>query len=53
MCPDDYRAIAADVAKKDVQRTVLGVVQPGDTISVPYGWQKAGAHSLGQLPLQQ
>ena len=36
------RAIAADVAKKEVQRTVLGVVQPGDSIPVPYGWQKAG-----------
>lgn len=36
------RSIAADVAKKEVQRTVLGVVQPGDSIPVPYGWQRAG-----------
>ncbi|KAL3132004.1 hypothetical protein ABBQ32_14227 [Trebouxia sp. C0010 RCD-2024] len=36
------RAIAADVAKKEVHRTVLGVVQPGDSIPIPYGWQKAG-----------
>lgn len=36
------RAIAAETSKKEVQRTVLGVVQPGDTIPVPYGWHRAG-----------
>lgn len=36
------RAIAAENSKKPVQRTVLGIVQPGDTVPVPYGWQKAG-----------
>ena len=36
------RSIATEAAKKEVQRTVLGVVQPGDTIPVPYGWQRAG-----------
>lgn len=41
-----YRSIAADVAKKEVQRTVLGVVQPGDSIPVPYGWQRAGEGSV-------
>lgn len=40
------RSIAADVAKKEVQRTVLGVVQPGDSIPVPYGWQRAGEGSV-------
>jgi len=29
-------------AEKKVQRTLLGIVQPGDSIPVPYGWQKAG-----------
>lgn len=42
------RTIAADVAKKEVHRSVLGVVQPGDSIPVPYGWQKAGQGSAGQ-----
>ena len=37
-----YRAIAAESSKKELQRTVLGVVQPGDTIPIPYGWHKAG-----------
>ncbi|KAL0043259.1 hypothetical protein WJX82_006661 [Trebouxia sp. C0006] len=36
------RAIAAENSKKEVQRTLLGTVQPGDSIPVPYGWQKAG-----------
>ncbi|DBA66132.1 TPA: hypothetical protein ACH3X2_002607 [Trebouxia sp. C0005] len=34
------RAIAAEKSKKEVQRTLLGTVQPGDSIPVPYGWQK-------------
>ena len=42
------RTIAADVAKKEFHRSVLGVVQPGDSIPVPYGWQKAGQGSVGQ-----
>jgi len=36
------RAIAAENSKKEVQRTLLGIVHPGDSIPVPYGWQKAG-----------
>ena len=32
----------AIAAEKEVQRTLLGIVQPGDSIPVPYGWQKAG-----------
>ena len=40
------RAIAAESSRKDVQRTMLGVVQPGDTIPVPYGWQRAGVLPL-------
>ena len=40
-----------DAAKKEVQRTVLGTVQPGDTIPVPYGWQKAGRSWFSQLQL--
>ncbi|KAL0043248.1 hypothetical protein WJX82_002097 [Trebouxia sp. C0006] len=32
----------ANAAEKKVQRTLLGIVQPGDSIPVPYGWQKAG-----------
>ena len=45
------RSIATEAAKKEVQRTVLGVVQPGDTIPVPYGWQRAGtAENICILP---
>ena len=40
------RSIATEAAKKEVQRTVLGVVQPGDTLPVPYGWQRAGMQML-------
>ncbi|KAL0043201.1 hypothetical protein WJX82_003394 [Trebouxia sp. C0006] len=36
------RAIAAENSKKEVQRTLLGIVHPGDSIPVPCGWQKAG-----------
>ncbi len=45
------RAIAAENSKKEVQRTLLGTVQPGDSIPVPYGWQKAGVLYLLQLVL--
>ncbi len=45
------RAIAAENSKKEVQRTLLGTVQPGDSIPVPYGWQKAGILFLLQLVL--
>ena len=45
------RAIAAENSKKEVQRTLLGTVQPGDSIPVPYGWQKAGMLFLLQLML--
>ena len=45
------RAIAAENSKKEVQRTLLGTVQPGDSIPVPYGWQKAGMLFLLQLVL--
>ena len=46
------RAIAAENSKKEVKRTVLGIVQPGDTIPVPYGWQKAGLLSAMMLSIQ-
>ncbi len=36
------RAVAAENSKKQVQRTLLGTVQPGGSIPVPYGWQIAG-----------
>ncbi|DBA65521.1 TPA: hypothetical protein ACH3X2_003177 [Trebouxia sp. C0005] len=45
------RAIAAENSKKEVHRTLLGTVQPGDSIAVPYGWQKAGVTYLLQLVL--
>ncbi len=45
------RAIAAENSKKEVQRTLLGIVQPGDSIPVPYGWQNAGVLYLSQLVL--
>ena len=45
------RAIAAENSKKELQRTLLGIVQPGDSIPVPYGWQKAGMLYLLQLVL--
>ena len=41
-CGVCHRAIAAESSKKELQHTVLGVVQPGDTIPIPYGWHKAG-----------
>ena len=47
------RAIAAENSKKEVQRTLLGIVQPGDSIPVPYGWQKAGVLYLFQLEFAQ
>ena len=47
------RAIAAENSKKEVQRTLLGIVHPGDSISVPYGLQKAGVLYLSQLVLAQ
>lgn len=37
-----HRSIATEAAKKEVQRTVLGVAQPGETLPIPYGWQRAG-----------
>ena len=43
------RAIAAENSRKEVLRTLLGIVQPGDSIAVPYGWQKAGVLYLFQL----
>jgi len=47
------RAIAAENSKKEVQRTLLGIVHPGDSIPVLYGWQKAGALYLSQLAFAQ
>jgi len=47
------RAIAAENSKKEMQRTLLGIVHPGDSIPVPYGWQKAGVPFLFQLVFAQ
>ncbi len=35
--------------QEEVQRTLLGIVQPGDSIPVPYSWRKAGVLYLSQL----
>ena len=47
------RAIAAENSKKEVQRTLLGIVHPGDSIPVPDGWQKEGALYVSQLAFAQ
>ena len=36
------RSMAAAAQQRPGKRTVLGTVQPGESLSVPYGWRSAG-----------
>ena len=44
--------MAAAAQQRPGKRTVLGTVQPGESLSVPYGWRSAGKQLQVSLSLR-